>query len=180
MPPEIEILKDVSIRLDSLGIEYMLTGSFAMIYYAFPRMTRHIEIVIALKSEQAEKIVEAFSPDYYVTREAVSDSIIHSSMFNLIHNSTIVKADFIIRKQSPYHLNEFSRRMRIDAGGFGTNIVSKEDLVLAKLPWARDSLSEMQLRDIKNLLSSGVDGDYIQKWIAELDLKEVWTHTTHE
>jgi hypothetical protein len=37
---ELDVLRDVSHRLEEQGIEFMLTGSVAMNYYAQPRMTR--------------------------------------------------------------------------------------------------------------------------------------------
>jgi hypothetical protein len=41
---ELDVLKDVSIKLEKSGIDYMLSGSFAMSYYAEPRMTRDLDI----------------------------------------------------------------------------------------------------------------------------------------
>ena len=43
MKTEIDILKDVVKKFETLGIPYMLTGSMAMTYYAQPRMTRDID-----------------------------------------------------------------------------------------------------------------------------------------
>lgn len=39
--------------------------------------------------------------------------------------------------------------------------MSREDLVLSKLVWAKDSRSEMQLRDVRNLLSADCDTEYL-------------------
>jgi hypothetical protein len=39
MQNELDIVRDVSQRLDRAGITYMLTGSRAMNYYAQPRMS---------------------------------------------------------------------------------------------------------------------------------------------
>jgi len=49
MLSELEILRDVCVRLEKAQIEYMLTGSMAMNYYAQPRMTRDIDIVVELE-----------------------------------------------------------------------------------------------------------------------------------
>jgi hypothetical protein len=43
---EIDVLLDITGKFDQLNIPYMLTGSLAMNYYAEPRMTRNIDIVI--------------------------------------------------------------------------------------------------------------------------------------
>ena len=42
MLSELDILKDVCSRLERAGIDYMLTGSMAMNYYAQPHMTRDL------------------------------------------------------------------------------------------------------------------------------------------
>lgn len=180
MQNELDIVRDVSGRLDSAGIGYMLTGSMAMNYYAQPRMTRDIDVVVALRREDSERVVELFSPHYYVSREAVTSSIVNESLFNLIHNESIIKVDCIVRKQNTYRLNEFNRRRRIKIQDFETWIVSKEDLVLSKLFWAKDSHSELQLRDVKNLFGSGCDRAYIEQWTAELGLADIWKEITHD
>ncbi|HKI68421.1 MAG TPA: hypothetical protein VKA67_02445 [Verrucomicrobiae bacterium] len=174
MQNELDIVRDVSQRLDAAGIGYMLTGSMAMNYYAQPRMTRDIDLVVALGREDTDRVVNLFSPDYYVSREAVDNSIAHQSLFNLIHNDSVIKVDCIVRKQTEYRLNEFNRRQRIKIQDFETWIVSNEDLILSKLFWAKDSHSELQLRDARNLVASGCNRSYIENWTAQLGLVNLW------
>ncbi len=45
MSEEISVLLEVAGILDAAGIDYMLTGSVAMNFYATPRMTRDIDLV---------------------------------------------------------------------------------------------------------------------------------------
>ena len=125
MQNEIDIIRDVSARLERENIAYMLTGSMAMNYYAQPRMTRD-------------------------------------------------KVGCIVRKQSPYRRAEFERRRRIAIEDFSTWIVSKEDLIISKLDWAKDSRSELQLRDVKNLAATGYDEEYVDRWTTTLGLSELW------
>ncbi|HEX4123033.1 MAG TPA: hypothetical protein VH619_20650 [Verrucomicrobiae bacterium] len=174
MQNELDIVRDVSARLKRGGIAYMITGSMAMNYYAQPRMTRDIDLVVALTAEDIDTVVRMFAPDYYVSREAVSNSIAHESIFNLIHQESVIKVDCIIRKSTPYRRAEFERRQQIAIEDFSTWIVSKEDLILSKLWWARDSRSELQLRDVKNLVSTGCDTGYIEGWTKELGLLNLW------
>jgi len=61
---EIDVVRDISRKFEQAGIPYMLTGSMAMNYYAQPRMTRDIDVVIALAPQQIEAIVRLFSPEY--------------------------------------------------------------------------------------------------------------------
>lgn len=80
---ELDVLRDVSQRLESAGIAFMLTGSVAMNYYAQPRMTRDIDLVVALAAAQADSFVGLFAADYYVDRLGVANAINERSMFNL-------------------------------------------------------------------------------------------------
>ncbi|MGC3990477.1 MAG: hypothetical protein QM796_12510 [Chthoniobacteraceae bacterium] len=174
MKNELDIVRDVSERLDDICVGYMLTGSMAMNYYAQPRMTRDIDLVVAIALSDVAPIISAFQPDYYVFPDAVRSSIAHQSMFNLIHQESIIKVDCIVRKSSPYRQMEFERRQRIQIEDFSTWIVSKEDLIISKLEWAKPSHSELQLRDVKNLAETGFDVEYLEHWTKELGLYSLW------
>jgi len=63
----------------------------------------------------------------------------------------------MIRKREDYRLVEFDRRQRIEVMGQAIWIVSKEDLILSKLDWARESQSQRQLSDVENLLATAAD-----------------------
>ena len=167
---EIDVVRDISRKFERAGLPYMLTGSMAMNYYAQPRMTRDIDVVVALQPKDVETVMRVFSPDYYVARESVRESIACASIFNLVHQESVIKVDCIVRKGSEYRRGEFERRQTIQILDFTTFIVSKEDLIISKLDWAKDSHSEMQLRDVKNLLATGYDRAYLERWTRELGL----------
>ena len=171
MKTEFDVLRDVSQRLESGGVAFMLTGSMAMNFYAQPRMTRDIDLVVQVTSNQTDLLVSLFEAEYYVDRLAIAKAIAQRSMFNLIHNETIIKFDCIVLKNQQYRQEEFARRQRITLGDFQTWIVTREDLVLSKLYWARNSKSELQLRDVRNLLSSDCDMPYLFSSAEELGVK---------
>jgi hypothetical protein len=170
---ELDVLRDVSQRLESAGIAFMLTGSVAMNYYAQPRMTRDIDLVVALAAAQVDSFVGLFAADYYVDRLAVANAIVERSIFNLIHNETIIKVDCILLKSDAYRQEEFARRKPIRLGDFQTWIVTREDLILSKLHWAKDSRSELQLRDVTNLLGRECDAIYLRSRAEALGLEEL-------
>jgi hypothetical protein len=78
--------------------------------------------------------------------------------------------DCIIRKSSQYRRLEFDRRQTISIRDFTTFIVSKEDLIISKLLWAKNLHSEVQLNDVRNLLATGYDAAYLRRWTRELRL----------
>ncbi len=169
---ELEILRDVVARLERAGFAYMLTGSLAMSYYAVPRMTRDLDLVVELGAEAASRLRAAFEPDYYVP-DNLAQAIAAPGMFNLVHLRSVMKIDVVVRKDNAYRRHEFERRSRLDLGGFEAWLVSPEDLILSKLLWARDSGSELQLRDVQNLLQGDVDREYLRQWAPRLSIAEL-------
>ena len=97
-------------------------------------------------------------------------------MFNLIHMDRVLKVDFIVRKDSEYRRAEFARRRRASADGREFFVATPEDLIISKLEWARDSHSEVQLSDVRNLLASvaGLDRDYLARWVERLGLDTLY------
>jgi hypothetical protein len=93
-------------------------------------------------------------------------------MFNIIHSESIVKVDFIVRKDLAYRLEEFARRRPVDISGATVWMVSPEDLLLSKLHWAKDSRSEVQLKDARNLIACVTDLEwgYVERWAAHLSV----------
>ncbi|HUK55468.1 MAG TPA: nucleotidyltransferase [Nitrospiria bacterium] len=172
---EQDVLKIVTQRLESAGIRYMVTGSIAANFYTIPRMTRDIDIIIEVGEEKVEELFSLFSNDFYVDRDVMRHALQSKGMFNIIHREGVVKVDFIVRKDSEYRRVEFERRRSIEFEGGRILVASPEDLILSKLDWAKDSRSEMQIRDVKNLLQTpGLDRRYILKWVAKLGLQEVY------
>lgn len=174
MDEQLEFVKQIALRLASAEINYMMTGSMAMAVYATPRMTRDIDVVIESRPEHVDTIVRLFETDCYVSRDAVRQAIETQGMFNVIHNEWIIKADFIVCKDSPYRLVEFGRRREIDVQGTPVAVVAPEDLILSKLDWARESGSELQRRDVQNIIAAvgDLDWDYLEQWAGQLQLGE--------
>ena len=173
---ELEVLKIVVKRLESAGIPYMITGSIAANFYTTPRMTRDIDIVIEIGENDAEVLFSLFSDDFYIDKNSIRNAIRDKQIFNIIHKEGVVKIDFIIRKDTQYRKVEFKRKRSIVFEGLEINVTSPEDLILSKLFWAKDSLSEMQIRDVRNLMKTvpDIDVEYVGKWIKELDIEDIY------
>ena len=176
MSDELDVLKSVVQRLEEKGMRYMITGSMAMNFYAVPRMTRDIDIVVELDRKKVDLLYEAFKNDFYVDRDTITKAVQCDGMFNIIHNEKLIKIDFIIRKESEYRVQEINRRRKTTVGEASLYIVSPEDLIISKLFRAKDSHSEFQLSDVQNILEDvgEIDQDYLEKWIDRLGLKELY------
>jgi hypothetical protein len=88
------------------------------------------------------------------------------------------KIDLIVRKGRPFSREEFNRRVRGKLDDLEVSVVSREDLIIAKLEWAKLEWaklggSELQLDDVRTLLDRGepnLDLEYIERWVEELEL----------
>jgi hypothetical protein len=180
MLTELDILKDVTSKFDKLGIQYMLTGSLAMSYYVQPRMTRDIDLVVEIYPGMIESIEQIFNTDYYLSIDSIKDAVKNEFIFNLIHNKSSIKVDCIVRKNDTYRKIEFERRKKIQLAGTNIFIVSKEDLVISKLFWIKESNSELQKSDVKNLLISGFNKEYLLNWVEKLNLLKIFETIEYE
>jgi len=117
----------------------MVTGSMAANFYAVPRMTRDIDLVIELSEWDLDRVIRLFQQDYYIDRDMVQRAVRDHGMFNIIHNALVVKVDCVVRKETEYRREEFARRRGVSVAGQQVFLVSPEDLILSKLDWARES-----------------------------------------
>jgi hypothetical protein len=149
--------------LDEAKVSYMLTGSLASAFYAVPRATQDIDVVIEAQEEGIDRLVQGLlGAGWYADREAAMEAWRGQSQFNAIEPETGWKADFIVRKDRPYSREEFSRRERISLLGVELAIASLEDVLIAKLEWSH--LGTWQR----------VDHAYVEKWVRALGLEAEW------
>lgn len=175
MLDEFSVLTIVTSRLEHASIAYMLTGSVAVSYYAEPRMTRDVDLVVELQPADAARLVDLFGADFDCDVDRIHDAIVRQSMFNMIHTVAVVKIDIIVRKDTPFRAEEFRRRRQVEISGVPMWVVSAEDLILSKLEWARGSRSELQLRDVRNVIAAQptLDWAYVGAWAERLSMLDL-------
>jgi len=175
MSEELEVLRIVAQRLDQSKIVYMISGSMAANLYSVPRMTRDIDIVVELKSIGIDAFVKIFEKDFFVDKDMVREEVARGGVFNLIHKDYVIKIDFILRQLSEFQAMTFTRRRNVIIENQLMWFIAPEDLVLAKLWWAKDSCSEVQLNDARNILRTvkNLDTNHIKDWVAQLGLSHV-------
>lgn len=170
----IETLRDFINKMDRLGVEYMLTGSYAMSAYGEIRMTKDIDVVVQLTARDVHSFFDLFKDDYYVSETSIRRAIDLTSMFNIVSLRHGGKIDCIVLKDSDFARMSFSRRYRESVSGIKFWTTTREDLIIAKLNWARDTHSELQIRDIASLTTTEYDTNYVTDWIAKLGLQSIW------
>jgi len=165
--------------LDAIGVPFMLTGSLAGSYHGAPRATQDIDLVVETDFASLLRLADGLrDAGLYVSDEAIREAFDVRGQFNAIDPSSGWKADFILRKERLFSEEEFSRRQPFTFLGLDLSVVSAEDLIIAKLEWARLGDSERQVRDVAEILA--IQGDSlntprIEKWVREFGLDDLWS-----
>jgi hypothetical protein len=172
------VFEKVRAALDAAGISYFVTGSFASSAHGIPRSTNDIDIVIAPSPQQMESLLEQFpETDFATDRDDVFDALRRGSLFNIVDYATMWKIDFIIRQQTPFDASRFARRGIVDIAGVMLYTASAEDILIAKLWWAKLGESELQIRDAAGIIQvqgENLDLGYVNRWVAALELDDQW------
>jgi hypothetical protein len=174
-----ELLQKIVEVFEHLHIPYLVTGSVAAMAYGEPRLTNDIDIVAAIEERNIADLLKAFpSDEFYFNEEMVREAILHHGQFNIIHPSSGLKVDIIIKQDTPFDSSRFSRVHRIYlAESYQANFAAPEDVIIKKMEYYKEGGSEKHLRDITGILKiSGqmVDGEYIAEWARHLGLTEIW------
>lgn len=163
--------------LDQAGIAHMVAGSLASTYYAAPRTTRDIDIVIDPTPAPFASFLQALaSTGYYVNSATAARALELRSAFNVIDPASGWKIDLIIRRDRLFSEVEFSRRRRARLAGVPVWVATAEDTILAKLEWAAIGESDRQLRDAAEVLAAlhgQLDGAYLDRWSEELGVRSL-------
>lgn len=161
-----------------MDCSYMIVGSFAAAYYGEPRLTNDVDIVIEIPPEKVALLSKTFPEDaYYLPPdEILLAEIAAKGQFNIIHQHTSWKIDFVICKDSPHSIAEFKRKsQRTIATNLSAYLVTPEDLIIKKLEYYRLGGSEKHIRDITSILiRTSTDETYLTKWITTLKLQDEW------
>lgn len=156
----------------------MLTGSFANAVHGAPRATQDIDLVIQANEPVLRAFVRSLPRDeYYADEDAAIEALRTESLFNVVDRATGWKIDLIIRKERAFSVEEFARRQPIRLDDVPLAVVTAEDIIIAKLEWARAGGSERQLEDVASILkmrAGRLDLDRILRWVAALGLDAEW------
>jgi hypothetical protein len=108
---------------------------------------------------------------------AAAEALKRESMFNVIDLESGWKIDLIIRKSRSFSQQEFERRQMVRLQGVSLFVANAEDVILAKLEWAKLANSQRQVEDaagIMRIRGDSLDQGYLKKWVNRLGLTEEW------
>jgi hypothetical protein len=173
-----QVLRQFVSALEAAGAPYMLTGSHASSLHSQPRMSYDIDFVISpTRSEILSLVQHLKGAGCYVDERAALEALDSHGQFNAVDEETGLKADFIIRKPRPFSETEFSRRRPAELYAVPLIVATAEDVLIAKMEWAKLGESARQIEDAAGILkhrASSLDLPYIENWVRQLDLESQW------
>jgi hypothetical protein len=180
-PQELIILESFTDILQQLDIAYAIGGSVASSIYGKVRFTEDADVTVEAFDNQADKLIELLSSDYYISKEAVYQALKQQGTFNVIHLDSAFKIDVFIRKNTAFEKQFMARRISLrlsDSIKKEFAVISPEDIILLKLQWYRDGgfSSERQWNDVMGILTvqaERLDFDYLNKWAAILEINDL-------
>jgi hypothetical protein len=174
-----DLLRKILEAFDAVDIKYILVGSVASAVYGEPRLTLDIDVVAELTVSQLPKFLSSFPPpEFYVSAEAAAGAVRDEKQFNIIHPSSGLKVDIIIKKADDFDGSRFARKRNLPVfPDLSADFASPEDVIIKKMEYYREGGSEKHLRDITGILrisGDGLDFSYIEGWSACKGLEEIW------
>lgn len=170
------VLRTLGDALDAAGIPWMLAGSVASSTWGEVRSTLDVDLVVVATRASLVQLCGALPPDrWYADADMAIDAALRQSMFNIIDLETGWKIDIILQKGRPFSRAEFDRRRRVEVDGTEVWIAAPEDVMLAKLEWAKKTGSERQLRDAAGIAAvqgDALDGEWLRRWAKDLGVED--------
>jgi hypothetical protein len=165
--------------LEEAGTPYMLTGSHASSLHSAPRSTYDLDFVISpTRAEMRALVRQLKEAGCYVDERAALEALETHGQFNAVDSESGWKADFILRKPRPFSDTEFNRRRPAELYNVPLIVATAEDVLLAKMEWAKLGESARQIEDAAAVLKSraaALDTPYIERWVEQLGLEAQWT-----
>lgn len=167
--------------LNELRIPYLVTGGVASVMYGEPRLTRDIDLVIALNPRDAQRFARAWPDDqFYVPPVEViveeSERSAHGH-FNVIHHHSTMRADVYLPGEDPLNRWAFANSVTRRVDEIDVVLAPVEAVILSKLRYFQMGGSDRHLRDIRQMLTiSGpqVDHAVIERWTHTLGVEREW------
>ena len=123
-----ETLRFVVGVLDTHRIEYMVTGSVASSLQGEPRATHDLDVVVAIRDQNAAALHQGFHrPQFYLDEQAILEAVQTGGMFNAINLEEGDKVDFWMLTDNAFDASRFARRISVNVFGTSLKVSSPED-----------------------------------------------------
>jgi hypothetical protein len=178
----LEIVADVTGRLERLGIPYAVGGSLASSTWGQMRQTNDADIAILLDPTNFDALISTFSEPFLVSRDELVEALSSPAEFRsaqLLHIDEAFKIDLFLLHGGEYESTELERARAIEIlPGVAVRFSAPENTILAKLRWfvLGNQVSDRQWNDIVTVLEVQVgklDEQYLDKWARHFEVADL-------
>jgi len=170
--------------LEALQIPYMIVGSFASTFWGRPRLTHDADLVVQITGEQVAELARLLAPHFYAPEFVIAEAIRKHGQFNAIHLDVAFKIDLWLRKDAPYDVACFERRLLGEMFGREVWVSSPEDVILSKLLWYRAApVLERQFQDVievYEIQEPYLEQGYLNRWARALGIADLLERVRRE
>lgn len=176
-------MRTVVDALEEAEVDYLIGGAIGLWAWGELRTTADFDLVVNLPIDRIVALSEALRKrNFLVPPDILLDLLISPADLpaNANHMTTGFKAElFLLRPGDALRESALNRRLLADLGPtVGVVYVhSPEDLILYKVIYYSLSQQTKHIRDISSIVKSvgkSLEMGYIRKWVAHLNLEEVW------
>jgi len=153
--------------LESLGLSYLLVGSFSSNYYGIARSTRDADFVVELGSKSIYQIADSLGARFRLDPQASFETV----PMTLRHVVDVVgvpfKIEFFHLSDEAHDQERFRRRRRVMMLGREVSVPTAEDVIVTKVRWAslgRRSKDREDARTVIAVQGDRIDWPYVNAW----------------
>jgi hypothetical protein len=167
--------------LETCGLRYLVGGSLASSLSGEPRSTLDVDIVVAMRTSDVNRVTEALGGEFDVDEQAVARAVRERSSVNIFHRASAIKVDVFVMGGSPLDEEQMNRRQRVQVTAEPDRFLyayTPEDILLQKLCWFRkgNEVSDRQWRDVLGILlvqGNAIDRTYLRDRAERLGVSDL-------
>jgi hypothetical protein len=160
------VLRFVS-AFDSLGLAYMLVGSYSSNIYGRPRSTQDADFVLQLVGDPIPELARALGPEFQIDPQMSFETVTGTMRYIASHPASAFKVEMFLLGGDAHDQSRFARRRRLNFEGVDVWIPTPEDVVVTKLRWSKGGQRAKDIQDVDQVvaLQAGkLDLTYIRHW----------------
>ena len=162
-----ELLEQIGLGLDALGVPYMVIGGQAVLLYGEPRLTRDIDVTVGVGPDRLVDLLGlAKEKSWRVLSENPPEFVRKTLVLPCFEPTGGVRVDFVFGV-SPYERQAIDRAQRVAIGRAQVCFASVEDILIHKIVAGRPR----DLEDARVILAKqqNIDKNYVRRWLGEFE-----------
>lgn len=163
------ILKVIG-ALESLGVPYMVVGSYSTNLYGIPRSTEDADVVIELGSISGSAIANRLGSGLRMDPQMSFETSSMTPRHVIEVTGTEFKVELFHLGEDEYDRVRFGRRRHADFFDGTAWVATVEDAIVTKLRWGR-SKDRDDVQDVIAVQNKFIDWDYVHSWCNRHDTR---------